>query len=79
MHATTHLLGGQHATFHMSIASEFCDEGCDGHTPLLGLFKTKVKYRKRLVKGELHSNSWNLTWDIYVFSLTETCFYTLSE
>ena len=56
------------------------------------------------IKGELHSNSWNLTfvnklqfplilrsfvfkasktdnrsWDIYVFSDTETCFYTISE
>ena len=52
-------------------------------------------------KGELHSNSWNLTfvnklkfcdllflkhqkidnrsWDIYVFSHTETCFYTFSQ
>ena len=56
------------------------------------------------IKGELHSNSWNLTfvnklqfplilesfalkhqkidnrsWDIYVFSHTETWFYTFSE
>ena len=56
------------------------------------------------IKGELHSDSWNLTfiiklqfplilwflfskyqkidncsWDIYVFSHTETCFYTYSE
>ena len=34
MHATTRLLGGWRATFHTSVASEFCDEACDCHMPL---------------------------------------------
>ena len=56
----------------------------------------------KIIKEELHSNSWNLTlnnklhfplilqsfkvskndnrsWDIYVLSHTETCFYAFSE
>ena len=37
-HTTSRLLGGLHATFHTSIASEFCGEACDCRTPLFFVF-----------------------------------------
>ena len=65
---------------------------------------TKANFYTSVIKGELHTNSWNSTfvnklqfplilgsfvfkasktdnrsWDIYVFSDTETRFYTISE
>ena len=44
MHATTHLLGGWHATFHTSIACEFSDKECDCHTPLFFICQSLKMY-----------------------------------
>ena len=71
---------------------------------IITCFITKANFYTSVIKGELHTNSWNSTfvnklqfplilgsfvfkasktdnrsWDIYVFSDTETRFYTISE
>ena len=54
MSVTTCLLGGWGATFHMSVASEFCYQACDCHTPLFficqSLFKEKFQTMLSAIK-----------------------------
>ena len=49
MHATTRLLGGWHATFHTSIASEFHDEACDCCTPLFFICRSLSKPKQQVL------------------------------
>ena len=62
MYTTTCLLGGWCATFHTSIASEFCDEVCDLYIHSCDyLKKTSIKINVATDKGNTQNEIWHWT------------------
>ena len=60
MYTTTYLLGGWCATFHTSIASEFCDEVCDLYIHSCDyLKKTSIKINVVTDKGNTQNEIWH--------------------